>query len=89
MKQQATLKLILIPLLLLLASCTQYRYDVDITPCVQPKNASGLTMLWSFTYTGTTDPYIEWKDVYMKNINWKENNWADICNFSYTRNEIK
>lgn len=79
--------------ILLLSSCTQYIYEVEITPCANiqnlPEKYKWTTMLIALEYTWSTDPYIKDKVVYMKNSNWKKQGWGDVCDFSYTRNPIE
>ena len=58
-----------------------------MTPC---KNLTGskLTMIVKTQFSGSTEPYIEDKIVYLKNYAWDKQSWWDICDFSYTRSEI-
>lgn len=65
-------------LLLLLASCGQYRYDITYEKC------NGQT--GSYTEIREYDPtyYAEYRQ--LKSNKWFINN---VCDFSYNRNEIK
>lgn len=73
------MKLILIPLLLLLTSCSQYRYDVTYEKC----NGQ----------TGSVQSYHQyvWQvpqlyDTVLSALDFRIGN---VCDFSFTRNEIK
>lgn len=77
------MKLILLPaLLLLLASCTQYRYDVTYEKCNWQTG--------SLVYSDIVDPLFvqqKWYTHRQLLAWWQRLNW--ICSYNYTRNEIK
>lgn len=80
------MKLILIPLLLLLASCSQYRYDITYEKC------NGQT--GSISYIWLDEPYIYSRKLSVPELRINNNakGWKleyNVCDFSYTRNEIK
>ena len=72
------MKLILIPLLLLLASCSQYRYDFTYEKCNGQTGSYTYVNYWQFPYYS-----LENKRLYLWGSIW------NVCDFTYTRNEIK
>ena len=76
------MKLILISLLLLLVSCTQYRYDITYEKC------NGQTGSIISTYSPFTNRDF-WDDVVKNPLYYSDWMLDNICSFSYTRNEIK
>jgi hypothetical protein len=71
------MKLILIPLLILLASCSQYRYDIAYEKCNGQTGSVSVKPI-NFMYSN--------RDRTIQTDNWEMRN---ICDFTYTRNEIK
>lgn len=77
------MKLIFIPLLLLLASCSQYRYDITYEKC---NGQTGSFMyVWEFPIV-----WPSYSDI-TSTLNFKKYPYhiTNVCDFSYTRNEIK
>lgn len=79
------MKLLITFSLLLLTSCTQYRYDITYEKC------NGHT--GSTSYMNRWDPSFDWeqKKIYILDSLWYRDylNVNNICDFSYTHNEIK
>lgn len=76
------MKIIFIPFMLLITSCSQYRYDVTYEKC------NGQT--GSLNYVWKISPFYCWpfRDGLCKNISYFPE-ISNVCDFYYTRNEIK
>lgn len=72
------MKIIFIPFILLITSCSQYEYHVQYEKC---NWQTGSTQ-----FVGNLDPIYYPRDRELYN-QWNKIN--NVCDFSYTRNEIK